>query len=110
MRQPDDLSAEPQVLPTTFTGIDFTTGNFVFEALSPDGLSVFGLVTVKATVTEKAEEPNTTVLVSSKSIVSTDVGMAVWVMSTIEQNPALLVIVFAVIALVAYFGWWKRRL
>jgi len=32
------------------------------------------------------------------------------VMSTIEQNPALLVIVFAVIALVAYFGWWKRRL
>jgi hypothetical protein len=99
-----------QVLPTTFAGIDFKTGNLVFEALSKDGLSVFGLVTVKATVTEKAEEPNTTVLVSSKSIVSTDVGMAVWVMSTIEQNPALLVIVFAVIALVAYFGWWKRRL
>jgi hypothetical protein len=99
-----------QVLPTTYVGIDYATGNFEFKALSPDGLSVFGLVTVKATVTEKAEEPNTTVLVASKSIVSTDVGMAVWVMSTIEQNPALLVIVFAVIALVAYFGWWKRRL
>jgi len=49
-------------------------------------------------------------VVASKSIVSTDVGMFVWLMSTLEQNPALLVIGLAVLALVAYFRWWKRRL
>jgi PKD repeat protein len=99
-----------QVLPTTFAGIDFKTGNFVFEALSKDGLSVFGLVTVKATVTEKAENPNATVVVASKSMVSTDVGMYAWMISELEQNPVILVILLAVVALVAYFGWWKRRL
>jgi PKD repeat protein len=99
-----------QVLPTTFAGIDFKTGNFVFEALSKDGLSVFGLVTAKATVVEKEENPNTTVVVASKSIVSTDVGMYAWMISELEQNPVILVILLAVVALVAYFGWWKRRL
>jgi hypothetical protein len=108
MRTADDGTT--QVLPTTLAGIDFTTGNFVFEALSPDGLSVFGLVTVKATVTEKAENPNATVVVSSKSMVSTDVGMYAWMISELEQNPVILVILLAVVALVAYFGWWKRRL
>jgi hypothetical protein len=31
-------------------------------------------------------------------------------MSEVEQNPVILVILLAVVALVAYFGWWKRRL
>jgi hypothetical protein len=99
-----------QVLPTTFAGIDFKTGNLVFEALSKDGLSVFGLVTAKASVTEKEENPNATVVVASKSMVSTNVGMYAWMMSILEQNPVILVILLAVVALVAYFGWWKRRL
>jgi hypothetical protein len=99
-----------QVLPTKFAGIDFKTGNFVFEAQSKDGLSVFGLVTAKATVTQQAENPNATVVVASKSMVSTDVGMFAWMMSEVEQNPVILVILLAVVALVAYFGWWKRRL
>jgi hypothetical protein len=99
-----------QVLPTTFVGIDFKTGNLVFEALSKDGLSVFGLVTAKASVVEKEENPNATVVVASKSMVSTNVGMYAWMMSIIEQNPVILVILLAVVALVAYFGWWKRRL
>jgi hypothetical protein len=82
-----------------------------FVGLSKDGLSVFGLVTAKATVTEKAENPNATVVVASKSMVSTNVGMYEWLLSTLEQNPVILVIVLAVVAaLVAYFGWWKRRL
>jgi len=28
----------------------------------------------------------------------------------IQENPWIMVIVAGVIALVAYFGWWKRRL
>jgi hypothetical protein len=107
VRYADDKTT--QVLATTWS-YDEATGMYHFVGLSPDGLSVFGLVTAKATVTEKAENPNTTVVVASKSVVSTDVGMFAWLLSTLEQNPVLLVIVLAVVALVAYFGWWKRRL
>ena len=82
----------------------------VFRGDSPNGSSLFGLVTAKATVTEQEENPNATVVVASKSMVSTDVGMFAWMMSELEQNPVILVILLAVVALVAYFGWWKRRL
>jgi len=40
---------------------------------------------------------------------STNVGMAGWGLSTVEEKTLVHVIVIAVIALVAYFGWWKRR-
>ena len=40
---------------------------------------------------------------------STNVGMAGWGLSTVEEKPLVHVIVIAVIALVAYFSWWKRR-
>ena len=46
MRFGDD--GTPQVLVTRFVGYD-ETGNMIFEAISPDGLSVFGLVTAKTT-------------------------------------------------------------
>ena len=41
---------------------------------------------------------------------STHVGMAGWGLSTVEEKTLVHVIVIAVIALVAYFIWWKRRL
>jgi PKD repeat protein len=105
----ENPNMDPQVLKTTWIGND-TKGNMIFEAFSPDGLSVFGLVTAKATVTEMEENPNATVAVASKSMVSTNVGMYAWILSVIEQNPLILVILLAVIAVLAYFGWWKRRL
>jgi hypothetical protein len=98
-----------QVLETTFAGFD-TTGRMIFEGYSPLGLSIFGLVTSKATLIEKEENPNATVVVSSKSAMSTNVGMISWIISSVVQNPVITVIGFAVLALVAYFGWWKRRL
>jgi hypothetical protein len=33
-----------------------------------------------------------------------------WLFGMIAQNPITLVILLAAIAMVAYFGWWKRRL
>jgi hypothetical protein len=33
-----------------------------------------------------------------------------WILSMIVQNPVTLVIMLAALAMVAYFGWWKRRL
>jgi hypothetical protein len=41
---------------------------------------------------------------------STNVEMYRWIISSVVQNPLIIAIVLAVITLVAYFGWWKRRL
>jgi len=46
----------------------------------------------------------------SRPAMTTNIGMAGWVLSTIRQNLVVLVIAVAVIAGTAYFGWWKRRL
>ncbi len=97
-----------QVLETSFAGTDLK-GNMIFEAKSPAGLSLFGLVTAKATA-EKEQNPEATIIPVSRAAISTNVGMSAWIVSTIQQNPLILVIVLAVLALVAYFGWWKRRL
>jgi hypothetical protein len=62
---------------------------------------------IENTVTPK---PTKTLLVASKSSISTNVEMYSWVISSIQQNPIIIVITLAVLAVVAYFGWWKRRL
>jgi hypothetical protein len=98
-----------ELLDTVYTGID-PNGNMVFRGDSPNGSSIFGLVAAKTTKVEQAENPNATVLVSSKSAMSTNVGMYSWIISSVVQNPVIMVIGLAVLALVAYFGWWKRRL
>jgi galactitol-specific phosphotransferase system IIC component len=46
----------------------------------------------------------------SKSSLSTNVEMYRWIMSSVVQNPVIIVIVLAVLALVTYFRWWKRGL
>jgi hypothetical protein len=98
-----------QVLQTRFIGYD-EKGNMIFEAESPDGLSVFGLVSAKATEEKLDEDKNATVVVVSKPAMSVNVGMAGWLLSTIQENPLVLVVIVGLIAVVAYFGWWKRRL
>jgi beta propeller repeat protein len=66
----------------------------------------------KAPVVENtvSPKPTKTLLVASKSSISTNVEMYTWIISSIQQNPVIIVIAFAVLAVVAYFGWWKRRL
>jgi hypothetical protein len=36
--------------------------------------------------------------------------MYAWLMGIVEQNPVIIVIVLVVVALIAYLGWWRRRL
>jgi PKD repeat protein len=59
---------------------------------------------------ETAPAPEPTILISSKSSMQTDVEMYGWLFGMIAQNPVTLVILLAALAMVAYFGWWKRRL
>jgi beta propeller repeat protein len=74
-------------------------------------LCCFALFT-KAPLIENtvSQKPTKTLLVASKSSISTNVEMYSWIISSIQQNPVIIVIAFAVLAVLAYFGWWKRRL
>jgi len=75
----------------------------------PDGLSVFGLVTTKATETKSAEDPDADVVPVSKPSMSTNVSLIARGLSTIQEKTLVYVFIIAVTALVACFGWWKKR-
>jgi PKD repeat protein len=98
-----------QVLKTLWIGND-TQGNMIFEAISPDGLSVFGLVSAKATEEKLAGDKNATVVAVSKPAMSVNVGMAGWLLAMIQENPVVLVIALVLVAAIVYIGWWRRRL
>ena len=73
-------------------------------------LKRFGLVLAELTVAEETEHPNVTYVGVSKSSMVTNEGMYSWVQGIILANPILLVPIAAILALPAYFGWWKRWL
>jgi PKD repeat protein len=64
----------------------------------------------KSTELPKAVTPEPTIIIASKSSISTNVEMYGWIFAMIVQNPVIIVIVLAALAVVAYFGWYKRRL
>lgn len=98
-----------EILATRYIGLD-STGNMQYEAYSPAGTSIFGMITTKAAAAKQTEEPNVTIQPLQRPAVMTEIGMFAWLLGIIQQNPIIMVIVIAVIGVVAYFGWWKRRL
>jgi PKD repeat protein len=84
-------------------------GNMQFEAISPNGLSIFGMVSAKATAIRQQEGPGVTIQPITNPAMFTDVGMFSWLAGILLENPIAIVIVIAIIAVVLYAGWWKRR-
>ena len=41
---------------------------------------------------------------------TTNIGMAGWLLAIVQNNPIILIGVAGVIVVVGYFGWWKKRL
>ena len=97
-----------ELLSTTYGGID-PSGNMIFRGDSPDGTSIFGLITAKAVATEQNEHPNMTYIPVSKPAIETHIRMYTWLFGIIHDNPALLVGVVAILALLAYLRWGMRR-
>lgn len=98
IRLGDDRSV--QVLQTQFLGID-EKGEVVIAALSPQGPSVFGMLTAKATAMKNPNAP------PPRTAIGTVAGMALWFVTT---TPGL-VSLACVMVLVGIFGYrtWKRR-
>jgi len=98
-----------QVLETRYAGTDLT-GNMIFEAESPAGLSLFGLLTAKASAVQQEENPNSTPAGVTRPAMSTNVGMVSWLVTIIQQNPVIIIFGIAFVGLGIYYGWWRRRL
>jgi len=68
------------------------------------------MLTAKITAEKQQEQPNATIQALQKPAIMTDVGMFTWLLGIIQKNPILIVIVIAVIAVLVYFGWYRRRI
>jgi hypothetical protein len=87
------------IIDTRYLGQD-TKGAMKFEAYSPDGTSVFGMITTKA-LTEKHIEPQ-------KGQISTDVGMLVWI-SQMGSNNIYLFAVVVIAALGVFYIYTTKQ-
>jgi len=104
-----DDTGQTELVSTEYVGLD-SRDNMIFRGDSPNGTSLFGLLTAEATATAQKEHPNETYVPASKPAMITNVGMFGWLAGIISENPVLLAGIIILIALVAYFGWWRRRL
>jgi len=98
-----------ELLETVYTGID-PNGNMVFRGDSPNGSSLFGLITARATAQKQEDNPNSPIIPVSRPAMSTNLGMVGWMLTLFIDNPISIVLIIGIIAGAVYFGWWKRRL
>jgi PKD repeat protein len=103
VQQYDSATGTWQVLPGSYIP---ETGMITVQVSHVCHFALFA----KSTEIEKAATPEPTIIVASKSPIQTNVEMYSWIISSVVQNPVIIVIVLAALAAVAYFGWWKRRL
>ena len=82
-------TGKQELIDTAYEGVD-TQGNMIFRGDSPNGTSLFGLVTTGTTAAGQNASPI--------------LGMFVRLIGVI------LIGVIALLAVIAYFGWWKRWL
>jgi len=104
-----DESGTVEMVKTVFTGRD-PSGNMVFRGDSPNGASLFGLVSAQTTAAEQQAHPNATFIPASKPAMGTSLGMFGWLLDIMLNNPLLIGVVIALFAALVYYGWWKRRL
>jgi PKD repeat protein len=103
LQQYDSATGTWQVLPGSYNP---ETGIVTAQVSHLCHFALFAKATGPIAVKALPVEP----LQLTKPAISTNIGMIGWALSTLRENTRFLVIVVAVIAMVAYFGWWKRRL
>jgi len=103
VQQYDSATGTWQALPGSY---DPATGIFTAQVSHLCRFALFA----KATGTTESKAPPVEPPQLTQPAISTNIGMAGWALSVIQNNPLVLVIAVGVIAVVAYFGWWKRRL
>ena len=103
IQENDDATGTWQALPGSFNP---ETGIITVQISHLCRFALFA----QATETNVPENKPVKIAALTKPAMSTNLGMVGWGLSTIRENPWIIVIIAGVIALVAYFGWWKKRL
>ncbi|OPY37941.1 MAG: hypothetical protein A4E35_00996 [Methanoregula sp. PtaU1.Bin051] len=89
-----------QILNTSYLGLD-PSGAMKFSAYSPDGTSLFGMITAKLQL-EKGVEP-------SKGQIMTDIGILAYVAQTALGNIYVLGAGIVAVGGIVYFGWMRGK-
>jgi hypothetical protein len=103
-----DETGTAELIATVYAGTG-AKGTLIFRGDSPNGSSIFGMITAKAIAAKEQEHPDVTFQPLQKPAIATDIGMFGWLLGLVQQNPVPCVIIGAVIAAVVYIGWRKRR-
>jgi hypothetical protein len=86
---------QQELISTLYEGVD-AQGTMIFRGDSPNGTSLFGLVTAESNAAAQTAHPSINVFAGLF-----DISLHYFV---------VLISVIALLAVIAYFGWWKRRL
>ena len=104
----DDATGTWQALPGSFNP---DTGIITVQVSHLCRFALFAQATeTNAPETNTATNAKAKIAPLTKPAMSTNIGMVGWGLSTIRENPLVLIIIIAIIGAVAYFGWWKKRL
>jgi hypothetical protein len=97
-----------ELLTTSYIGID-SRGNVMFRGDSPNGTSIFGMVSAKATAIKQQEGPGVTIQPITNPAMFTDVGMFSWLAGILLENPILIVIVIILVAVLGYASMRRKK-
>ena len=105
-----ETTGTTELIQTVYLGMDKNNGTMTFRGDSPNGTSVFGMLTAKATAEKQQEQPNVTLQPFQKPAIVTDIGMFAWLLGITKDNPVMVGLLIVILAVIGYFGWYKRRL
>ena len=104
-----ETTGNTELIHTVYTGMD-ENGTMTFRGESPNGTSIFGMLTAKVTAEKQQEHPDVTIQGFQKPAILTDIGMFAWLLGITKDNPVVVGLVIVILAVIGYFGWYKRRL
>ena len=105
-----EITGTTELIQTVYLGMDKNNDSMTFRGDSPNGTSVFGMLTAKATAEKQQEQPNVTLQPFQKPAIVTDIGMFAWLLGITKDNPVVVGLLIVILAVLGYFGWYKRRL
>jgi PKD repeat protein len=96
-----------EFLRTSYTGPD-GGGNLIFSGISPNGTSVFGLITAHEISAKQQEGGKVDIFPGSMPAVMTDIGMLSWLLGLVLENPLATIGVTGILGTVVFMMWFKR--
>jgi PKD repeat protein len=96
-----------EFLRTSYAGPD-RGGNLVFYGISPNGTSIFGLITAHEISARQQESGKIDIFPGTMPAIMTDIGMLSWLLGPVLENPLMTVVVIIILSTIAFAMWLRR--